>query len=396
MEGQGKTVHITGVVAEYNPFHNGHKYMLEQARKKGVTHVVAVMSGAAVQRGDVAVFDKHFRAEKAVENGVDLVLELPFPYSCSSGEIFAKSAIQIFAGLGSGVVNSLSFGCECDEIHLLKKAAQASFELKNNELIKQKLSIGKSYPVAVCETAGELYGEDVSAILQTPNNTLAVEYIKSANEMLPKIDFIPVKRKNTQHDSHEISDGFASASAIRRLIENSEGILELCPYSVNSQPVYSLNGMEREILFRLSCANKKSLMNLPDCSGEIADRILYTISQCPESLEEFLQKCKSKNITMARLRRIVMYAVLGAEKSDFFSPPYIRVLALNSRGAEILAKCKNSVLPIDTSLKALENTSEKAARIIRLENNAVSFQQACATGDYLPKNEYRTSVRVIK
>ena len=124
----------SGIVAEYNPFHNGHKYMIEQVRAKGATHVVAVMSGSVVQRGDVAVFDKHFRAQKAVENGVDLVIELPFPFSCSSGEVFARSAISILSGLGDEVINHLAFGCECDDIDLLIKAADASIELKANIL----------------------------------------------------------------------------------------------------------------------------------------------------------------------------------------------------------------------------------------------------------------------
>ena len=385
-----------GVVAEYNPFHNGHKYMLEQVRSHGATHIVAVMSGAVVQRGDVAVFDKHFRAEKAVENGVDLVLELPFPYSCSSGEIFAKSAIEIFAGLGKNVVNAIVFGCENDDLTLLKKGAKVSADLKDNDVVKKKLSLGKSYPAAICETACEIFGGDIGGILKSPNNTLAIEYIKSAEKMFPEIDFIPIKRKNVQHDSYEIADGFASASAIRELISNGKSVSALCPYGVESQPAYSIEKMEREMLFRLSCADKSELLNLPDCSVENADRIISVMSDCPESVGIFLDSCKSKNITMARLRRIMMYALLGAKKADIFSPPYIRVLALNSRGAEILGKCKNSILPIDTSLRALEKTSEKAARIIRLENNGVSFQHACAVGDYLPKNEFRTSVRIQK
>ena len=385
-------MNITGIVAEYNPFHNGHKYMIEQACLNGATHVVAVMSGAAVQRGDVAVFDKHFRARKAVESGVDLVLELPFPYSCSSGEIFAKSALSILAGLGEGVVNSLAFGCECDDVGLLKKAAKASTELSDNDLVRSELANGKSYPAAVYEAASKIYGIEVGEILRSPNNILAVEYIKAAGDL----KLIPIKRKGVEHDSNEITDDLASASAIRNMIHNGDDISDLCPYDLDSLPIYSMKKMEREILFRLSCMEKTELTDLPDCSNEIADKILAVLSYCPRTLDELLNKCKSKNITMARLRRIIMYAVLGVKKSDFVSPPYARILAFNSRGAEVLAKCRNSVLPIDTSLKALENSSENARRIVHLENNAVSFQDACVIGEYAPENEYRRKIQIIK
>lgn len=385
-----------GIVAEYNPFHNGHKYMAEKVRKMGADHVVAVMSGAAVQRGDIAVFDKHFRAKKAVENGVDLVLELPFPYSCSSGEIFARSAVMILAGLGRGVVDFLSFGCENDDISILKKTANVSELMRDNPAVKEKLSEGLSYPAAVCQTASEDYGNEIADVLRSPNNTLAVEYIKAAEKFLPNVKFMPIKRKNAEHDSSKISGDIASASAVRSLILSDRDFKSLCPYDTEKVPAFSLKVMEREVLFRLSCADKKQLSAIVDCSSETADRIIKTMSECPQTVEDFLQNCKSKNITMARLRRILMHCVLGTVNEDLCPPPYIRVLAFNRRGAEILSKCKNAVLPIDTSLKSLENSSEKAAGIIRLENNAVKFQQACAVGRYVPENEYRKSVRIME
>ncbi|MGN0601206.1 MAG: nucleotidyltransferase family protein [Oscillospiraceae bacterium] len=387
-------MNITGIVAEYNPFHNGHKYMIEQIRRQGSTHVVAVMSGAVVQRGDVAVFSKHFRAETAVRNGADLVVELPFPYSCSSGEIFAKSALAILSGLGEGVVDNLAFGCETDDLNLLIQAADASDSVKDNEYVKKELSAGKSYPAAVYESVCRVYGGEVGEILKKPNNTLGVEYIKAARTVLPEIGFIPVKRKNTDHDGSKVVGDFASASAIRNMISKGNQAESLCPYDFKSIPVYNLKIMEREILFRLSCFDKSRLVDIPDCSSSLADRILGVMSECPKTVDEFLFKCKSKNVTMARLRRILMYSVLGAKKSDFFSPPFVRILAFNKRGAEILSKCRNSVLPVDTSLKSLENVSDNARRIIHLENNAVNFQYACAVGNYLPENEYKKSVRI--
>lgn len=387
-------MNIAGIVTEYNPFHNGHKFMIEQVKKKGADLVVAVMSGAVVQRGDTAIFDKHFRAKKAVENGVDLVLELPFPYSCSSAEIFGRTAIYILSSLGKYIINSIAFGCETYDINLLKKASEISENLKDNNLVSEKISQGKSYPTAVYESACELYGKDVADVLKSPNNTLAIEYIKTAKHTMPWANFIPVKREYAQHDSIEFNNNIASASYIRDSIFDSKNVNELCPYYIKDEPVFNINVMEREVLFRLSCIEKSQLLNLPDCSENIADRIIKTMSECPKSMGEFFQSCKSKNVTMARLRRIVMYAVLGVTKSDFFAPPYIRVLAFNKKGTEILKQCKSSILPISTSLKELEDSSNMAKRIVSLENNAVKFQQLCAIGKYDPKNEYRKNIKI--
>lgn len=388
------TMLTAGIVAEYNPFHNGHKYMIEQVRSNGATHVVAVMSGAVVQRGDISVFDKHFRSKKAVENGVDLVLELPFPYSCSSAETFAWSAVSIFAGLGDNVVNKIAFGCENDDILLLKKSADASEILKESSIVRDKLSQGLSYPATVCQTASELFGDEVGSVLKSPNNTLAVEYIKSAEKLMPEVGFMPVKRQYAKHDSNQTEHGITSASHIRGLLNQNENAEEFCPYSVENVPTFSLEKSEREVLFRLGCSEKSELEQIADCSLELADKIIKATAECPKNLDEFFTLVKSRNVTMARLRRIVMHLVLGAKKCDFVPPPYARVLAFNKRGAEILSKCGGK-LPVDTSLKALENYSDHAKRIIRLENNGVRFQNACAMGEYKPYNEYRKQVRII-
>ena len=162
---------IAGVVAEYNPFHNGHKYHLEETRRMGATHIVVVMSGSAVQRGDTAISDKYFRAKTAVENGADLVIELPCPYSCSSAERFAGAAVQILAGFGEGGVSMLSFGCEDDDIALLDKAAEISSELDESDYVKEMLENGVPYPAAVASAAGI---PEIKALFDKPNNMLAI------------------------------------------------------------------------------------------------------------------------------------------------------------------------------------------------------------------------------
>ncbi len=385
-------MHIFGIVAEYNPFHNGHKYLVEQTRKNGATHIVAVMSGAVVQRGDAAVLDKYFRAKKAIENGVDLVLELPCPYSCSSGEIFARSAVKILASLGENVVNGLSFGCETDNVDIIKSAALASFELKDSSSVREKLSSGMNYPKAVFESACEIYGDEVGQVLSNPNSILAVEYAKAIEEFAPNIKISPVMRKSVSHHDDKISGEFASATKVREMIKNGENPKSVLPQGPDIKDVYFIENMQKELLFRLACADKEILMQIPDVNEDVADRIILVMKKMPATLDEFFVLCKTKNIIMARLRRIVIYLALGVKKEDIKTPPYARILAFNGNGQEVLSKCKNSAIPIDTSLRRLENTSSHAKRISQLEQNAVKFQYFCGGRTNTFVNDYQRKI----
>ncbi|RGF94246.1 hypothetical protein DXA02_03825 [Ruminococcus sp. AM54-1NS] len=142
---------IAGIVAEYNPFHNGHKYQIQATRQAGAEGIVAVMSGDCVQRGSAAVFSKYDRAQAAIRNGADLVIELPCPFSCSNSEVFARSAVRLLAGLGENVVTTLSFGCESGDKNALEQAAEISAMLENSQQVRELLSQGKTYPQAMYE-----------------------------------------------------------------------------------------------------------------------------------------------------------------------------------------------------------------------------------------------------
>lgn len=383
-----------GIIAEFNPFHNGHKYLVDRTRKNGATHIAAVMSGAAVQRGECAAADKYFRAQTAVKNGVDLVIELPCPFSCSSGEIFALSAVRLLASLGRGVVNRLSFGSEIQDIELLKRAADASAELKDSEEVRKNLSIGKSYPLAVYEAACIKYGAETGEALANPNSILAVEYIKALRKLAPDIQPSPVPRKAVGHHDGGTVGNFASASAVRDMLRKGENTCSFIPGGCVPEKTFFMENMQKEMLFRLSCADKRSLLELPDVSGEIADRIISVMKKMPLSAGEFFSACKSRNITMARLRRIALYLVLGVKKSDLLQVPYIRILAFNSRGKEILVGCKSAILPVDTSLKRLEQTSDYAARVSQLEQNAVRLQYFCGDRTDAYVSDYQRKISV--
>ena len=382
---------IAGIVAEYNPFHNGHKYHLEQTRFFGATHIVVVMSGAAVQRGDIAVADKFFRAKTAVENGADLVIELPCPYSCSSAERFAKASVRLLAGLGEGAVSMLSFGCEDADMPLLKKAAEISAELDDSKYVKEMLENGVPYPAAVAAAAGI---PAIQAVFDKPNNMLAIEYIKATKKTAPWIVPFAVARYGAEHDSSEVSGQTASASHIRELIRTGEDHSGFVPAIAEGEPFF-LENADKALLMKIMTASSAEIQRLPDMSTHLARRFINTReTKCEviRSSSDFAEQFKHKAITLARVRRMIMYLALGVTSHDLFDVPYGRILALNDRGREILSAGGEHSIPFGTSLAELEKASSRAARISELERNAVTLQQMCVKGRPDFKNEYTRKI----
>lgn len=245
---------IAGIVAEYNPFHNGHKYQIQATRQAGAEGIVAVMSGDCVQRGSAAVFSKYDRAQAAIRNGADLVIELPCPFSCSNSEVFARSAVRLLAGLGEDVVTTLSFGCESGDRNALEQAAEISAMLENSQQVRELLSQGKSYPQAMYEASIGLYGRTAEEIFSTPNNVLAVEYIKAAKRIAPWLVPYAVKREAVAHDSQAESGDFASASHIRELIKEGGEWQKFVPYDFEGCKPSFTRQAGREMLFKLCTA----------------------------------------------------------------------------------------------------------------------------------------------
>lgn len=383
---------VAGVVAEYNPFHNGHKYHLEQTRAQGADHIVVVMSGDAVQRGDVAIYSKYERAQIALKNGADLVIELSSPYSCAPAQVFAQNAVRLLAGLGEGVVNAISFGCACDDAQLLEKAQVECARLEDSEDFKELLAEGFSYPAAM-QKAAEKNCIEIKDILSDANNVLAVEYIKAAKELAPWIRLMCVKRSGVFHDDMEISGGLASATLIRKLIRSKADLSKLVPQLPDAAPAY-LDVMDKSLLFRLMTADEDLVEELPFMSRSLENKFFNTVDKCPKSVEEFESLIKSRDITMARIRRLIMHLALGICDADMHvAVPYGRILALNERGAEILAAAKDRTLGYDTSLTKLEKDFD-CRRVAMLECNAVRLREMCAGEEF--KNEYTRKIVLTK
>ncbi len=373
---------VTGIVAEYNPFHNGHKYMVEKCREGGTTHVVAVMSGNFVQRGSVAIMDKRARAAAALGSGVDLVLELPVCWAVSTAERFARGGVSVLAALGC--VDALGFGAECDDVSLLLKAADAVCDIRVHEIIKRELEGGISYPKARENAVSEVFGEETASVLSEPNNILGVEYIKALKGLGSSIVPEPVLRQGAAHDSLKENGEFASASALRVLLERGdEAAFEFMPESsvreferlrsVGRAPA-CFDESERAILSRLRMLSLDDIRNAPDVSEGLENRI-YNAIQAATSLEELYDIIKTKRYTHSRIRRIITSLYLGIEPSDVTAQiPYIRVLGFNERGREILKLAKDTAkLPVIMKTAQIDALSSEAKHVFDLECKATNL-----------------------
>ena len=210
-----------GIIAEYNPFHNGHSYHIAKTRELcGVTHIVAVMSGNFVQRGEPAFINKWARARAAINSGVDLVLELPTPWAMSSAEKFAAGSVSILDQLGC--IDYLSFGSESGNLEGMELAANALSTPEFSLRLKAYLEKGYSFPRAREAAVFDAFGDRSSFALKTPNDTLGVEYLKALQNK--NIKPIIIKRIGTHHDSESVCEEYASASMLRKSISNAQNL----------------------------------------------------------------------------------------------------------------------------------------------------------------------------
>ncbi len=345
---------IGAIISEYNPFHNGHKYHIEQTRAAGVTHIVAVMSGNFTQRGDAAIYEKHIRAKTALENGVDLVIELPARCSLMSAEGFARGAVELISALGC--VEILSFGSESGDVEALKEASRAIEFTPGTEEFDKLIKRGKSYPAALQEAMLEYYTKDVAELIASPNNTLAIEYLSALDDVGNQIKPMTIKRLGADHDSDD-EGVFISASALRKKILNGKDISKFAP--VTNAPAADISRLERAILAKLRTLHTDDFERCYDSIGGLAERLSKAVRGA-RSLTELYFLAKAKRYTLSSIRRAVMCAFLGIDKNFAAEKPaYLHILGMNVRGKEILAAAKCPI-PVDTSLKALSKTSREA------------------------------------
>lgn len=362
---------VCGIVAEYNPFHNGHKYQIEKIKEEtNCDAVVAVMSGNFIQRGLPALFDKWTRTKMALQNGVDLVIELPVYYAVSSAEYFATGSVSTLNALG--VINDICFGANTTDLDTLKRIANVLFLEPEGfkKLLHSELKHGASFPIARSNALKNFLKKEYDAkyiadILLDSNNILAIEYLKALQYLNSDINPLIIKRKGGSYNSLEIIDNICSATAIReKLLKNdiedlSEVMPENCYSLIDSEiingksPMY-INNFEREILYSLRKSTTEDLLKLNDVS-EGLENTLKKVSNEKFTLDEFVDEMKSKRYTKTRVQRLALNSLLEIKKVDVeaykHNVQYIRVLGFNQTGEKLLGKIHNTAkLPIITNL----------------------------------------------
>lgn len=374
---------IAAIAAEYNPFHNGHAYHIAKTREAGASHIVAVMSGNFTQRGTPAIAEKRARVRSALAGGVDLVLELPLPYAMATAQRFAFGVAGIVEGMGC--VDVLSFGSESGYLSILQAAAQAVDNPAVCERMSQLLDTGITFARARQAAVSELCGNEVAEMLGSPNDALAVEYIRQLRIIGSKIVPFAVERSGVRHDENTARGEIASASFLRALLHTG-GVSAIADF----MPMDSLAPLQAAVDDEMMPVDQKKLeammlgvlrritadeiSRVPDLSEGLENRIYASIRQSC-SVEEIYTLSKSKRYTAARIRRVVMSAFLGLESVyGEQSAPYIRVLGFNSRGREILARMKGTAtLPVSDSLAYLSRVNDTCAAFVELESRATDI-----------------------
>lgn len=378
---------VAAVIAEYNPFHNGHLYHLSKTREAGATHIVAIMSGSFTQRGEPAVFSKYTRALAAVKCGVDLVLELPVRYSLSSARHFAEGAVSLAKEIGC--VDLLSFGCECGSADELSKAAAVLSRKEIIDATRELYTSGYRYPDALSAALNSNGFANVSLLLSTPNNLLAAEYLRS----LGNSGIVPfsVSREGAGHDSN-IPSSFASAFSVRSMITDNKDYSSTVPkqiYSIYSDAVskkeyYNKFSLDYPLLFRLRMMSRSQLSDITDCSDGLGDRI-YSASRTAVSYDDLIKKASTKRYTVSRVRRALMNALIGIKGNDFSDVPYARILAIGQGGKDILSRMKNtSSVKVSGSFKELVVSCNSSAKEMLYEEERASDIYSLLMGNINP------------
>ena len=365
-----------GIIAEYNPFHRGHGWQLSALRGQlgQDTDVVAVMSGNFVQRGDLAILDKHARAEAALSCGVDLVLELPSPWSCATAERFAQGGAALLAA--TGVVTHLVFGSECGDLDALWSAAQCLDGEEYPAVLRSLLATGMTFAAARQEAVARL-AEDAAQCLSQPNDNLAVEYLRALSRLDSGIEPVTFRRVGAAHDSAE-PGAYASASYFRGLLLSGgpawrESVPEAAARVLDREiaagraPV-SLENCERGILSRLRMMGPEDFRPYDGGGEGLCHRFCKAVS-VGRTVEEILEEAKTRRYTLARLRRMLLHSYLGLRQAGpEETPPYLRVLGANERGRRLLRRMAvAATLPVLTRPGAVRTLGDEAQTLFERE-----------------------------
>ncbi len=382
---------IVGIIAEYNPFHNGHVYHIQNTKEQtGADCIVAVITGNFTQRGNSSVVNKWEKTKMAIAGGADLVIELPTIYSISSAENFADGAVKVLDSLG--IVDTISFGMEAEDLSSLNNIATVLYSEPPEyvSVLMHELQKGESFPKAR-DNALMMYLNDIKRyanILKGSNNILAIEYLKALKKQKSNLMPIGIKREKVYYNSMKIIDEFASATGIRNLLLRNqvEEVRKVVPSTTfqilmnnfrNGTYVLDLTAYNYEIIYKLRNMTVKEISELPDVA-EGLENLIKEAAGKTNNLIELISMIKSKRYTQTRIQRILIYAMLGITKKDMELSkkiiPYIRVLGCSENGKMLLSQI-NPKVSVITSLKRFEedNRNQKFTKLLDIDKMATDI-----------------------
>lgn len=421
---------ITGIIAEYNPFHNGHAYQIQRAKElSGADGIIVVMSGNYVQRGAPAAFDKFSRASMALSNGADFVFELPVLWSTASAEYFASAGIALLDALGC--VDYISFGCETPDISLMTRAAevlscepkaysdQLAFYLKQGIVFpRAREKAMMSYLSRQDDFSAE---PELSFLLQSPNNILAIEYIKAIIRQKSRLIPLPVLRRGSGYHTTQITENFCSATAIRQLLLDTANtplstnslVQKIAPYvpqdvadhlAASGRFCLTEQDFSQSLFYRLLSERETGFSDYADGSVELSNRILHALSDFTD-YKTFCESLKRKDVTYARISRLLLHILLNIRQNDYENGknlgyiPYLRLLGFRREAARFFPALKKCA-----SLPLITKPSKSAAV---LDGGALSmFRQDVFASDlyygvqaqkcgFPPPNECRRQIVIV-
>lgn len=410
---------VAGIIAEYNPFHNGHAYHIEEVRKRtGADYVVVVMSGNFVQRGAPAIVGKYTRTKMALLGGADLVIELPVIAATASAETFARTGVAILDSLGC--VTHLGFGCETDNLELLDCLATLFSEEPEvyKDLLSSYLKDGQSYPVARARAAKECLELNhnkaaLDIILSTPNNILAIEYLKAIKQLDSTMKPCPILRQGSGYHDKTISGMFPSATAIRTKLKASDiydlncQIPELSAQVLTEELQKSKPIMEDDfsgLLHYKLCLEQENFCNYVDVKEDLSNRIL-NMKEHFTSFSRFIEDVKTKNMTYTGISRGLLHIMLNMKQSDISLlaktnyAPYIRLLGFRKTAAPLLAELKQASKTVISQLaKDQQTLSDEEKCLLQLDIASADIYNVIRkekTESCNIKNEYRTPLVIV-
>ena len=415
---------VTGIIAEYDPFHNGHRYQLKSAvEMSGADAVLVVMSGSFTQRGTPAFYDKMTRARAALMNGADLVIELPHIYACNAGSEFARGGVGILERLG--VITDLAFGSECGDLERLARISAVTSETSDDSFfvgeLRRLTGDGLPYPLAVCRAVSGVCGPEYGEILKSPNNVLGIEYLRALERLGSGITPHCVVRRGAAHDEEQLlpvppaaeereqpeesgeergaEERFASASALRKILRQSGESGESCkdsgdigmiaaylpgeslevfrgePFFCDMQKMYGL------LRYRLITSDAEHLRTVYTVSEGIENR-LKRAAAAAETWEEFLAEAGTKRYTEARIRRMAVHILTDLSEERYRSLRdtfYARVLGFSETGGKLLRLIRRKgEAEVISNLSGISRLGEKTAAALRWDRRASDLRNLLA------------------